>query len=357
MKLSEVSLEDEGKQRLLQHFIRRMSCVEEFLELSLLEVRRIGCLGSSAEAADFRAEVAQRYLEHSTMNQILTITAQDLYQVLEVEARPMTSGCSLLDAALPIFVPGHVVEVAGESGCGKTQLCIQLCVAAQLPTDFGGLGGTAAYVSSESSFPTERLVDITEGMRARFPGALPQNVLDNVIVLNMLHYASESYARLFQHCEDVCVKRGVRLLVVDSIAAMFRGRSEMDDPIRRSESTWAIAQTLHSIATKGVVVVVVNQVTSVIDKFSSSRGGVGGAFNKVAPALGLSWSNAVNTRVLVTQTGISNNNGGTLKLMQLVFSPMLPLPTAVGPHDLIESGDRSKGAILYYIDKGGVHGI
>jgi len=32
-----------------------------------------------------------------------------------------------------------VTEVSGESASGKTQLCLQLCVAVQLPRESGGL--------------------------------------------------------------------------------------------------------------------------------------------------------------------------------------------------------------------------
>jgi len=32
-----------------------------------------------------------------------------------------------------------ITEVSGESASGKTQLCLQLCLTAQLPQDAGGL--------------------------------------------------------------------------------------------------------------------------------------------------------------------------------------------------------------------------
>lgn len=364
MKLSELKFESREKQRLLQHYIREIQTVEDFLCLSLLEIKRIGCLGSSEDATNFRAEVAEQYINFSVGNdpqagaQALTITAQ---QLCDLEAsngiRPMTSGCEVIDAALPIFVPGHVVEIAGESGCGKTQLCLQLCVAAQLPMEFGGLGSNAMYVTTEGNIPTERLCDIIDGMRRTIPGALPPNPLEGIIVSKMLHYCSDRYAELFQDCERTCDEKGIRLVVVDSIAGMFRGRNEMEDPIHRSEAIWSIAQVLHSIASKGIVVVVVNQVTSVIDKFPSSGGGVGGVLNRVSPALGLSWSNTVNTRVLVTQTHLKHDDGTTVRLMQLVFSPTLPLPTVTLFREIAEGGKQEKSAVLYHIDHDGVHGI
>ena len=35
------------------------------------------------------------------------------------------------------FRPGTVTEIAGEAGCGKTQLCLHLCAAVQLPAAIG----------------------------------------------------------------------------------------------------------------------------------------------------------------------------------------------------------------------------
>ena len=35
------------------------------------------------------------------------------------------------------FSPGTVTEIAGQAGCGKTQLCLHLCAAVQLPAAIG----------------------------------------------------------------------------------------------------------------------------------------------------------------------------------------------------------------------------
>lgn len=50
-------------------------------------------------------------------------------------------GCPLLDELLRGGLPGGgVVELSGESGAGKTQLALQLCLSVQLPAQHGGLG-------------------------------------------------------------------------------------------------------------------------------------------------------------------------------------------------------------------------
>ena len=54
----------------------------------------------------------------------------------------LTLGCQILDSFLRggILRQG-ITEVTGESSSGKTQICLQLCLAVQLPEERGGLGG------------------------------------------------------------------------------------------------------------------------------------------------------------------------------------------------------------------------
>lgn len=49
-------------------------------------------------------------------------------------------GCPVLDELLRGGLPvGGVTELSGESGAGKTQLALQLCLSVQYPTQHGGL--------------------------------------------------------------------------------------------------------------------------------------------------------------------------------------------------------------------------
>ena len=54
----------------------------------------------------------------------------------------------MLDSTLRggLLVPG-VIEIAGTSAAGKTQLCLQLCLTVQLPRDEGGLEGGEKHLS------------------------------------------------------------------------------------------------------------------------------------------------------------------------------------------------------------------
>ena len=52
----------------------------------------------------------------------------------------LSVGCPVLDELLRGGLPvGGVTELSGESGAGKTQLALQLCLSVQYPTQHGGL--------------------------------------------------------------------------------------------------------------------------------------------------------------------------------------------------------------------------
>ena len=70
----------------------------------------------------------------------------------------LTTLCPRLDAWLRGGVPTRsVTEIAGEAGSAKTQLALQLLIAAQLPREMGGLDGAAVYVHTEGRAPLSRL--------------------------------------------------------------------------------------------------------------------------------------------------------------------------------------------------------
>ncbi|KAG7509169.1 DNA repair protein XRCC3 [Solea senegalensis] len=67
-------------------------------------------------------------------------------------------GCPVLDELLRGGLPvGGVTELSGESGAGKTQLALQLCLSVQFPTQHGGLNSGAVYICTEDTFPMRRL--------------------------------------------------------------------------------------------------------------------------------------------------------------------------------------------------------
>lgn len=55
-----------------------------------------------------------------------------------------------------------ITEICGESGCGKSQLCLQLALNIQLPIAQGGLDKAAVFICTEDAFPSKRLSQLAQ---------------------------------------------------------------------------------------------------------------------------------------------------------------------------------------------------
>jgi len=87
----------------------------------------------------------------------------------------LSSGCASVDALLHGgFYSRFVTEICGVAGSGKTQLCLQLLLRAQLSHEEGGLHGTSCYMYSDSLSPLKRLQELSKHM--------PSTELSNVFL-------------------------------------------------------------------------------------------------------------------------------------------------------------------------------
>ena len=276
-----------------------------------------------------------------------------LQNPLALTTQKCTLGCPILDGCLAGGVPcNSITELVAESGSGKTQLCLQLVLSAQLPTSLGGLAASSLYIHSEFPFPSRRLQQLSQSFRSSYSHVLDSeyNPLDFVLVRGV-----QSADQLF----DVLLKMDsvllrpptqlpVRLIVIDSIAALFRGEFENTpfDLKRRSSLFFKISGKLKALAERfGLAVVVTNQVVD----FVGQAGGLNGlrvgnlgslwsSGRRVCAALGLSWANCVNSRLFLSRneeivgevTGLGGVGAGdtvsrlTRRHLHVIFAPHLP---------------------------------
>ncbi|XP_073104840.1 DNA repair protein XRCC3 homolog isoform X2 [Elaeis guineensis] len=274
---------------------------------------------------------------------------------LNLPTQKLSLGCPVLDRLVRGGLPvGSVTELAGESGTGKSQICLQLLLAALRPPSLGGLSAASLYIHSEFPFPLRRLRRLLTPFA---PSSVVPTPLDHIFV-RPAHSPDDLLSLLT--AVDALLARPpsalpVRLLVVDSIAALFR--SEFDntpaDLKRRSSLFFKIAAKLKEQARRfEAVVVVTNQVVDVVGG-SESYGSSGNAIRvgnygslwssgrRVCPALGLSWANCINTRIFLSRSDdiVRNERAlvdeesddrvhGTVvrtrRKMEMVFAPHLP---------------------------------
>ncbi|CAD6447117.1 342b026e-3539-4930-af74-62c76c809df0 [Sclerotinia trifoliorum] len=180
-----------------------------------------------------------------------------------------------MDRALGGGIPtGYITEVTGESGAGKTQFLLTLLLSAQLPAPYG-LTAPTLYISTESSLPTTRLSQLLRTHPLLFSHPSPPS-LDKIISIVTPDLESQDHILRFQ--VPVAIKRhGIRLLILDSVAANYRAEFERPgitkgggNMAQRSAELVKLGQLLRDLAREyGVAIVVANQVA---DRFTGGSG-------------------------------------------------------------------------------------
>jgi DNA-repair protein XRCC3 len=131
----------------------RAPTAQTILSLSIAELKCLTSL-SIEELLKLRRNAAL-FLRTTTPSTLLDIWMGHREDLV---IQRLTTGCSSIDQVLEGgLLSRGVTEIAGESGAGKTQLCLQLCLTVQLPQTHGGFEGAAMYISTEDVFPHKRL--------------------------------------------------------------------------------------------------------------------------------------------------------------------------------------------------------
>lgn len=100
--------------------------------------------------------------------------------IMATKWRHITFRCPALDQITRNGLPIRgVTEIVGESGCGKSQICLQLSLNVQLSLADGGLEKSAVFICTEDSFPSKRLVQLATFYQKQFGCG---KWLDNIFV-------------------------------------------------------------------------------------------------------------------------------------------------------------------------------
>ncbi|GAA5808085.1 DNA repair protein RAD51 [Mucor flavus] len=187
-------------------------------------------------------------------------TAMEI-QIRRGEMIYITTGSKDLDALLGGGVEtGSITEIFGEFRTGKTQLCLTLAVACQLPISSGGAEGKCLYIDTEGTFRPNRIVSIA----ARF-GLDVETCLNNIAYARA--YNTDHQTALLVQASAMMSETRFGLLIVDSVIALYRtdfpGRGELS---ARQIHLARFLRSLQRIADEfGVAVVVTNQMLSTVD--------------------------------------------------------------------------------------------
>ncbi len=235
----------------------------------------------------------------------ITFVRGDELVKLRSNVRQLSTGCSSLDQLLGGGIETQsITEFYGEFGTGKSQICQQLCLTVQLPTELGGLDGGALYIDTENTFRPERIIQIAPRFNLD-----PDEALKKIIFAEA--YTSNHQTVLLENADEVIKENNIRLLVVDRVTSHFRSEylgREMLAP-RQQELNKHLHKLVRLSRAFNTAVAVTNQVMAQPDAF----------FAKVVkPVGGHIMGHMSHTRIFLRK---GRNN---LRIAKLVVSPFLP---------------------------------
>ncbi|XP_018330649.1 DNA repair protein XRCC3-like isoform X2 [Agrilus planipennis] len=245
-------------------------------------------------------------LDVNEANQLLLyiskiVLAKSIIPVSEVKASgTITTGCSSIDTVLKggISLNG-ITEIYGESGVGKSQICLQLCLTVQTIIN-------SDIQQKEDVFPSQRLHQLAKLLPLRITNFGTQLKLeDNVFIAHVADFKQLNIC-LDAKLPRLLKNRAIGLIIIDSIAGAFRSENENINYSERSLEFLTVASKLNKLGQKyEAAIVCINQVTDNITTGKSEA------------CLGLAWKNLVSHRLYVCK--LHNQ----IRKMEVIFSPYL----------------------------------
>ena len=266
--------------------------------------------------------------------------------------------CPLMNQAIGGGIPAiGITEITGTAGSGKTQMVLDLIVQAHLPIEQGGLGigigngmktnevthdiasnkvgttdnvfdgGCVFVLSTEGKFPSKRMAELSS--RLSQYNLDPEQVLHNVILKEIYNYEQQVdvlinlLPQLIQSSRN-CREKQIKMVVVDSISGLYRGEfhNGRDDIYKRSKILFTMGRWMQKLSIENKIpFILTNQVTSNFHQSSNGPSSMSRISyrtdtvdeyrnqpNDDLPALGLSWSHCIHTRILLTRREVLDFN-------------------------------------------------
>lgn len=307
--------------------------IKEVLNLSGADLQRLMKL-SSADV-ECLLKTVSRALRKNCM-----LTALQLYQdkdCFSSQCQKLSLGCSVLDDLLKGGIPlVGITELAGESSAGKTQIGLQLCLCVQYPYRYGGLESGAVYICTEDAFPSKRLQQLI-AQQHKLRADVPPEIIQKIRFGNSIFVEHAADLDTFHNCItkrlSLLLTRGmVRLVVIDSIAALFRCEFGASDSVLKARYLQTFGAQLHGLSTRfRTPIMCINQVTDAVSESEAAQCSYSTADSRVSPALGITWANQLLMRLMVSRVpqpepspGAVSHHPASMRTLRVVFAPHLP---------------------------------
>ncbi|KAL1497665.1 hypothetical protein ABEB36_008588 [Hypothenemus hampei] len=205
----------------------------------------------------------------NVLTKVLHIAGEDVLQDKIYTANHLkpfdriSTGCKSIDSILDGGIPiNGIAELYGSSGVGKTQFCLQLSLHLQLPIKLGGREKEVVYFCTEDVFPSRRLNQLAASFKDKHNVVL--DFQDHIYVTHIT--SSLTLQKCLQHKLSYFFKyRNIGLIIIDSIAGLFRAETENTNYVTRSHEFSLIVKSLNDLQDRfGCGILIVNQVLNLL---------------------------------------------------------------------------------------------
>jgi RAD51-like protein 1 len=187
-----------------------------------------------------------------------------------------------------------------------------------------GEEATVLYLDTEGAFAPARLAEMLSALEVPMDSIAP--CVSRIKMIGRIA-SIEDFDMILKDLESTVAANDVKLIVVDSIAALVRKDFDLTSIALRQGKLSNIASQLKRLAEAfQIPIIIVNQVTTqFVDGPGSDR-------SFVTAALGTSWSHSVNTRLVIEPTTGKSDFGlkpqmqdVSLRRLTLAKSPTAPV--------------------------------
>ncbi|XP_022222988.2 DNA repair protein RAD51 homolog 3 [Drosophila obscura] len=233
----------------------------------------------------------------SSSNKLSNLLNNSCLDILrrENQSSKITTGHKGLDRYLGGGIAlRKITELVGNSGTGKTKMCLQLCLNVQIPKSAGGLEGAALFIDTRRDFHPDRLQELAKDLERQYKHRAPDFVASKM--LQNVHYvscpnAAQLMATVLSARRDLIAHPNIKVIVIDSLAFSLR---MLQDGAQSFELLLELLESMRQLLRE-------HQVAWVVSNVLTNRC-IGRRFH-VVPALGETYSHMINERIWFSLSG------------------------------------------------------
>lgn len=227
------------------------------------------------------------------------------------------------------------IEITGEAGSGKTQLCCEFLLQTAMPKNAGGLEKGAIYITTVKPIPQERIVTFfnekTKNMSIEEIAKVSEKV-------NFQKFNNSQFTQFIQpqRLKQFIQEKNIKTIIIDSFTGLcdsaFLGENNKIDYKKRNHFIYHSLITLKKFVNSyKLFLILVNNVTSDFSRKNEFNG-----FNKIKPCLGYPFENHLNTSLFVSKP--KGNAPPGLRILSCTLdrsAGFFSIPFEIGAKELI----------------------